>query len=110
VASSGRGLAWSARAAARGRAGPPLGGLVLALDGWQGVFLLNLPLLVVPLVVGWCWIPARRRASGGAGFNLSGAALLCASPVTQAWLLNGRGLSPPPRQGSSPSLLRPPPP
>jgi MFS family permease len=60
--------------------GSPLGGLVLALDGRQGVFLVNLPLLVVPLVVGWRWIPARR-ASGSAGFDLSGAALLCASLV-----------------------------
>jgi MFS family permease len=79
--------------------GPPLGGLVLALDGWQGVFLVNLPLLVVTLVVSWRWIPARRRASGSAGFDLSGAALLCASLVALAWLLNGRGLSPPTSAG-----------
>jgi hypothetical protein len=55
--------------------------------------------LVVPLVVGWRWIPARRRASGSAGFDLSGAALLCASLVAPAWLLNGRGFSPPASAG-----------
>jgi MFS transporter, DHA2 family, multidrug resistance protein len=100
VAGSGGGLAWSTpRCCLAPRWGPPLGGLLLALDGWQGVFLVNLPLLVVPLVVSWRWIPARRRASSSAGFDLSGAALLCASLVALAWLLNGQGLSQPARLG-----------
>ena len=100
MAGSGGGLAWSTpRCCLAPRWGPPLGGLLLALDGWQGVFLVNLPLLVVPLVVSWRWIPARRRASSSAGFDLSGAALLCASLVALAWLLNGQGLSQPARLG-----------
>ena len=59
--------------------------------------LVNRPLLVVPLVLGWRWIPARRRASGSASFDLSGAALLCVSLVALAWLLNGRVSARPPR-------------
>jgi MFS transporter, DHA2 family, multidrug resistance protein len=72
---------------------------VLALDGWQGVFLVNRCCWSCRWWWAGPWIPARRRASGSAGFDLSAAALLCASLVALAWLLNGPGLSPPTSAG-----------
>ncbi|HEV2752817.1 MAG TPA: MFS transporter, partial [Solirubrobacteraceae bacterium] len=59
-------------------AGPPLGGLLVALGGWRAIFLVNLPLVVVPLALGARALPrAVRRAA--AAFDLTGAALLCAT-------------------------------
>ena len=57
-------------------AGPPLGGLLLAVMGWRAIFLVNLPLVLVPLALGARTLPrAVRRAT--ASFDVTGAALLC---------------------------------
>lgn len=57
-------------------AGPPLGGLLLTVMGWRAIFLVNLPLVLVPLALGVRALPrAVRRAT--AAFDFTGAALLC---------------------------------
>ena len=68
-------------------AGPLVGGALLALGGWRAIFLLNLPLLVVPLVLGWRVIPERQRESAVERFDAAGAVLLSALLVAGAWVL-----------------------
>jgi MFS family permease len=66
--------------------GSPLGGLVLALDGRQGVFLVNLPLLVVPLVGGLVLDSGAAADIGRRGLQSqrSGAALCVAGHAGMA--------------------------
>jgi MFS family permease len=77
-------------------AGPPLGGVLVALGGWEWIFLVNLPLVAVALVLGRGAIPARpRTAARAGGFDRAGALLLTATLATGAWALNGSGLDAP---------------
>jgi EmrB/QacA subfamily drug resistance transporter len=72
--------------------GPLLAGVLLAFGGWRAIFFVNLPLLVVPLVLGWRSIPRRPRASAAGRFDLAGGVLLSVLLVAAAWALN-RGLA-----------------
>ena len=74
-------------------AGPPLGGLLLAVGGWPAIFLVNLPLVAIALALGLRALPATERPERPAGFDRAGAALLSATLVAAAWALNGSGLS-----------------
>jgi MFS family permease len=54
--------------------GPALGGLLVGLTGWRSIFLVNVPLAVGGLVLGWLWLPRDRprgvspgRAGAGIG-------------------------------------------
>ena len=74
-------------------AGPPLGGVLVALGGWEWIFLVNLPLVAAALALGRRAIPARPRAEARAGgFDHAGAVLLTAMLAAAAWALNGSGL------------------
>jgi MFS family permease len=45
-----------------------LGGALVALGGWQAIFLVNLPVAAVGLVLAWRWLPADpTRAAPAAG-------------------------------------------
>lgn len=68
-------------------AGPLVGGLLLAFGGWRTIFLLNLPLLLVPFVLGWRVLPRRRRERRSDPFDATGALLLSALLVAGAWVL-----------------------
>lgn len=68
-------------------AGPLVGGLLLALGGWRTIFLLNLPLLVVPLALGWAVIPPRHAERRSERFDAGGAVLLSTLLVAGAWVL-----------------------
>ena len=58
--------------------GLPLGGLLVALTGWEGIFLVNLPLVALALALAWSLAaPAPDRPS--ARFDLLGAGMLCAA-------------------------------
>ena len=39
--------------------GPPLGGLLISIGGWQSIFYVNLPLVAAALVLAWHSIPRR---------------------------------------------------
>ncbi|RDG39256.1 MFS transporter [Streptomyces corynorhini] len=49
--------------------GPTLGGVLVMLVGWRGIFAVNLPVALLAFVVGVLWIPAdpaRKQTSGSA--------------------------------------------
>jgi EmrB/QacA subfamily drug resistance transporter len=73
-------------------AGPPLGGALIALGGWQWIFLVNLPLVAASLALAWRHVPASARAAALSGFDRAGAVLLSAALIAGAWALNGSGL------------------
>lgn len=45
-------------------AGPVLGGLLVTIWGWRAVFLVNVPLSLLAMTLGWKWLP-RVAADGG---------------------------------------------
>lgn len=62
--------------------GPALGGLLLAVAGWQAIFLVNVPLTALGLLAGWSWLPslpATEPGAGWTGLDLPGAALFAAT-------------------------------
>jgi predicted MFS family arabinose efflux permease len=42
--------------------GPVIGGVAVGVAGWQGVFLVNLPLIATGVVLGVLWLPEGERA------------------------------------------------
>ena len=68
--------------------GPLLAGVLLAVAGWRAIFLVNLPLLVVPLVLGWRALPRARPAPRAARFDLLGGVLLSLLLVAAALTIN----------------------
>jgi predicted MFS family arabinose efflux permease len=42
--------------------GPVIGGVAVGVAGWQGVFLVNLPLIATGIVLGVLWLPEGERA------------------------------------------------
>jgi predicted MFS family arabinose efflux permease len=46
--------------------GPTVGGVLVGVAGWQAIFLVNVPAVVLGVVLALRWLPAdRRRAPGG---------------------------------------------
>jgi len=56
--------------------GPPLGGLLVQLAGWQAIFYINIPLVIAAVSLGWWTIPARQVESSKQSFDFIGALLL----------------------------------
>jgi EmrB/QacA subfamily drug resistance transporter len=65
---------WAATGGIAAAAGPPLGGLLVQAD-WRWVFLVNIPVGLAGLVLGWRTL-AERREPGGARPDMLGAAML----------------------------------
>jgi MFS family permease len=60
-----RGLGVQGAAQAIGLAlGPAIGGLLLALGGWQLIFLINLPAGILGIALAWVLLPRSRAADG----------------------------------------------
>jgi EmrB/QacA subfamily drug resistance transporter len=51
---------WAATGAAVGAAGPVLGGWLIDLGSWRGIFLINVPLAAAAIALAWRYIPADR--------------------------------------------------
>lgn len=55
----GRELGWvNAVVVLAAASGPPLGGLLVGLGGWQAIFWANIPLVISALILGWLPIPS----------------------------------------------------
>jgi MFS family permease len=66
--------------------GPTVGGLVLSLAGWQGIFLINLPICAAGMVLGLLWLPAPPTPDAGgsrlARIDLPGVTLFAGTLTT----------------------------
>jgi EmrB/QacA subfamily drug resistance transporter len=68
---------WAAMGGAAAAAGPPIGGLLVQAD-WRWVFLVNLPIGVVAVLIGWRTL-SEIREEGGSAPDVLGALLLAAT-------------------------------
>lgn len=79
--------------------GPTIGGLLLAAWGWQGIFLVNLPMTVAGIALGLWLLPAPPPSDasghGLAGLDIPGVLLFAATltPLLAALLEHGSALS-----------------
>ena len=71
--------------------GPPLGGLLVSTAGWQAIFYINVPLVLVAFLLGWRVLPRHTPARRGQSFDLLGAVLLCSVLVGISLLLRALG-------------------
>ncbi|MGI3784625.1 MAG: MFS transporter, partial [Janthinobacterium lividum] len=68
--------------------GPVLGGFLVSAAGWQAVFLVNVPICLVGLILGWRVLPRQRPEDAVAArrvlaeLDLPGVALFSATMVT----------------------------
>ena len=61
--------------------GPALGGALTALGGWRLIFLVNIPIGVVGLALGWFLLPRSTRHDTESRIDPSGTLLLAAIPA-----------------------------
>lgn len=71
--------------------GPLLAGVLLSL-GWRAIFLVNLPLVVPPVLLGLRTLPRTRGGGAPSRVDAAGALLLSVLLVAIAWVLD-RGLA-----------------
>jgi len=61
--------------------GPILGGIILTITGWQWLFIINLPIALVVIIMGWRLLPSTRPATtpsfDWAGMLILGVMLAC---------------------------------
>src|SRR5690348_8877574 len=75
--------------------GPTIGGLLLAVAGWQGIFLVNVPITLAAIGLGLRWLPAPppadTTAAGLSSLDLPGVILFAATltPILGALLSVG---------------------
>lgn len=70
--------------------GPTFGGGLIAVAGWQSLFLLNVPLGLLALSLAWRYLPPDQKA-GKAGFDLQGALALAMAVAAYALAMTGSG-------------------
>lgn len=57
-------------------AGPPAGGYISEFVGWPVIFLVNLPVCVIAVAVGYRGLPSRSGMTSLHGFDIAGAGLM----------------------------------
>ncbi|RON55961.1 MFS transporter [Pseudomonas frederiksbergensis] len=71
--------------------GPTLGGVLIASVGWQGIFLINVPLGILALALAWRFLPLDRRGKRP-GFDVPGTLVLVLTLLAYALAMTlGRG-------------------
>ena len=60
--------------------GPALGGALTALGGWRLIFLVNIPIGLIGLVLGWFLLPRSTHHDPESRIDPSGTLLLAAIP------------------------------
>jgi EmrB/QacA subfamily drug resistance transporter len=68
--------------------GPPLGGVLTSLFGWQAIFWANAPIVVMSLILGWACLPRVTRPAVKGSFDVPGAVLLLISLVGVSLVLH----------------------
>lgn len=62
--------AMSVAASVSAAVGPTVGGLILSVASWQGIFLVNVPITALGIVLAFRWLPAPPPSeTGGAGIG-----------------------------------------
>lgn len=61
------------------QAGPPAGGYLSEWAGWPAIFLVNLPICVLALAIGYRGLPGRSGTTNLRGFDITGAVLMLAA-------------------------------
>jgi MFS transporter, DHA2 family, multidrug resistance protein len=77
---------WSATAGAAIAIGPVTGGWLLEHFWWGSVFLVNVPVVVVALVLGWLYVPTSRDPAAPR-VDVPGALLSIAGLVALVWAI-----------------------
>jgi EmrB/QacA subfamily drug resistance transporter len=77
---------WAATGAAVAAAGPVLGGWLIDLGSWRGIFLLNLPLAATAVWLAWRYVP-RDAARRGEPLDATGALLATFGLGALTWAL-----------------------
>jgi EmrB/QacA subfamily drug resistance transporter len=67
--------------------GPILGGIILSITGWQWLFIINLPIALVVIIMGWQLLPITHPATTRP-FDLAGMAVLGIMLASLAYGLN----------------------
>lgn len=67
--------------------GPILGGIILTITSWQWLFLINLPIALIVIVMGWKLLPTTHSTSNRP-FDLSGMLVLGAMLASTTYGLN----------------------
>jgi MFS family permease len=88
-----------------GIVGPVLGGVFVGYWSWRGIFLINVPIGVVLLVVGFVLIPSRPPSRNQGPFDLVGITLLGVSLL--AGMLGVTYLGNPTHHGDDPLFIGP---
>jgi EmrB/QacA subfamily drug resistance transporter len=84
---------WASAGTIAGAAGPVLGGWLIDLGSWRGIFLLNLPLAAAAIGLAWRFIP-RDRNRGELPLDLAGGSLVTLALGGLTWALTiGSGSS-----------------
>ncbi len=68
--------------------GPPLGGLLAQIFGWQSVFYINVPIGLAALLLTWRFVPADRPEPSDERFDLLGATLFLLGLVSLLFALD----------------------
>src|SRR5262249_35717696 len=84
---------WAASSALTSAAGPVVGGWLIGRFGWQAVFWINPPLVVVAVALLWLAAPADRKEPRR--FDFVGATLIALSLGVLSWSLSQIGHSEP---------------
>jgi EmrB/QacA subfamily drug resistance transporter len=96
--SKGRAIGiWAATGAAMGAIGPVLGGWLIDIGSWRGIFLLNLPLAAGAIILAWRFVP-EDQPQGASPLDSGGGLLATAGLAGLTWALtvgsSGRGWTP----------------
>ncbi|PWV49399.1 MFS transporter [Nocardiopsis sp. L17-MgMaSL7] len=76
---------WSGCTAIAAAAGPVVAGLLVQIQGWQSVFLINVPIGVLALILGVLHLRDQPGSARSGGLDTLGALLLALAMVSLAW-------------------------
>jgi EmrB/QacA subfamily drug resistance transporter len=76
---------WSAASAIAGAIGPVVGGGLIDLFGWRAIFLINLPLALAAIGLGWAFVRDPPGSSGDSPLDWWGALLATAALSALIW-------------------------